>query len=274
MRLEEFTPHDPLLESCLEEGPFTDKIKRVAIGGALAAGLGSGAYQAWPTADTNQAPTAISQPERDPISKLIAADAESPVAAPAAKVKPTAPAPSSLVAKARSMPRLKNVSSNISRETLLKNTAIKAGITGTELAAFLAQCNHESWDFGKMKEKGSKEYFKQKYDPTEAPKTAGILGNTTAGDGVRYHGRGFIQLTGRDNYRMAGEALNLPLLKHPELAEKPAVAAKIAVWYWKTRVKPNVDNFADVADVTSYINPALDKLGARVKSFVDYLRML
>ena len=137
------------------------------------------------------------------------------------------------------------------------------------MAQFLAQMKHESWDFSRMKEKGGSLDFR-KYDPKYAPKTAKILGNKHAGDGQRYHGRGFIQLTGRDNYRMAQDALGIPLLKHPELAEKPEVAAQIALWYWNTRVKDHVVNFADTPSVTKYINPAMRGLENRQANFNDY----
>lgn len=166
------------------------------------------------------------------------------------------------------------LSNNINAEAILHKTAVRSGIRGVELAQFMAQTKHESADFSRMKEIGGKNYFHNRYDPKAAPKTAKILGNTHAGDGVRYHGRGFIQITGRDNYRMAGEALGLPLEAQPELASKPEVAAKIAVWYWKTRVKPNISNFADTAAVTKYINPALRGLEDRKSNFVDYKRII
>lgn len=166
------------------------------------------------------------------------------------------------------------LSNNINSEAILHKTAVRSGIRGIELAQFMAQTKHESADFSRMKEIGGKEYFHKRYDPKTAPKTAKILGNTHAGDGIRYHGRGFIQITGRDNYRMAGEALGLPLEAQPELASKPEVAAKIAVWYWKTRVKPNISNFADTAAVTKYINPALRGLEDRKSNFMDYKRII
>ncbi|WP_266168362.1 XVIPCD domain-containing protein [Dyella subtropica] len=65
------------------------------------------------------------------------------------------------------------------------------------------------------------------------------LGNTEPGDGWKYHGRGYVQLTGRANYEQAGKELGLDLVKHPELAEDREVAAKIAVHYWQSRVVPN-----------------------------------
>jgi putative chitinase len=125
-----------------------------------------------------------------------------------------------------------------------------------------------------MKEIGGKTYFHKRYDPKVSPKTAKILGNKQVGDGVKYHGRGFIQITGRDNYRMAGQALGLPLEQKPEMAADPKVAAKIAVWYWNTRVKPHINNFADTAAVTKLINPAMRGLQDRHNNFVSYKKIL
>ena len=165
-------------------------------------------------------------------------------------------------------------SKNPQIESIVSNAAKKEGMKGAELAQFMAQVKHESWDFSRLKEKGQpyvKDYFKKKYDPNLAPKTAKILGNIHKGDGDKYKGRGFIQLTGRDNYRMAGNALNLPLLVKPELASNPEVAAKIAIWYWNTRVKPHVNNFNDTAAVTKKINSSMHGLESREANFMAYL---
>jgi predicted chitinase len=167
------------------------------------------------------------------------------------------------------------LTNNPQEETLMQKTARQAGIVGTELAQLMGQTKHESWDFSRLKEKSvGPNYFAKKYDPKYAPKTAKILGNKHPGDGEKYHGRGFIQLTGRDNYRMAQTALNIPLLQQPELAERPDVAAKIAVWYWQTRVKPSINNFNDTQAVTRKINPAGKGLEDRHANFVDYKNIL
>jgi predicted chitinase len=158
-------------------------------------------------------------------------------------------------------------------EALLYRTAKASGMKGSELAQFLAQTKHESWDHSRLQEKpvgDPNKYFAKKYDPTLAPKTAKILGNKLRGDGAKYYGRGFIQLTGRDNYRMASEALGLDLLNRPDLASKPENAAKIAVWYWNTRVKPKVNNFEDTVAVTKRINNAMFGLEDRLANFIDY----
>lgn len=67
------------------------------------------------------------------------------------------------------------------------------------------------------------------------------LGNTDPGDGWKYRGRGFVQLTGRANYEQIGKEMNLDLVNHPELAENREIAAKIAVHYWESRVVTNHD---------------------------------
>ena len=155
-------------------------------------------------------------------------------------------------------------------EKIVLAAAVKNGITGTELAAFMAQVAHESHDFQSMVEYGGSLDFR-KYDPKYAPKKAKTLGNTKPGDGARYKGRGFIQITGKYNYRKAGQAIGVDLVKNPALAEDPAIAAKIAVWFWKHRVQPKVDNWNDVRDVTKPINPGLNGLDEREENFKEYV---
>ena len=113
----------------------------------------------------------------------------------------------------------------------------------------------------------NKKYFTKLYDILGNPAKAKVLGNLRPGDGERYKGRGYIQLTGHENYRNAGKALGLPLEQKPELAERPEIAAKIAVWFWQNRVKPQVDNFADTAQATKPINPAMKGLQDRKDKF-------
>jgi putative chitinase len=166
-----------------------------------------------------------------------------------------------------------NVSNTVTgtnEEALLRMYANKANIKGNELIAFLSQVAHETMNFKHMVEIGGSHDFK-KYDPNYAPGKARQLGNIKPGDGEKYKGRGFIQITGRYNYAKAGEALNLPLEQKPELVERPDIAAKVAIWYWKNRVKPNVDNFKDVKDVTKPINPGLKGLEDRKEKFKQFM---
>ena len=155
-------------------------------------------------------------------------------------------------------------------EKILITVAKASGIVGVELAQLLAQCSHETANYSTMQEKGSPTYFARKYDPRFAPKKAKLLGNKKAGDGVKYHGRGFIQLTGRYNYGAAEKALGIPLLAKPELAADPQIAAKIAIWYWNSRVKPHAGDFSDTGKVTHKINAPQRGLANRQAKFADY----
>ena len=253
-------------EDIIEEGPLADKLKRVALGGAVAAGLGTGYLANRPDSAPQPAPVTQAVPAPTPTKPMVAKTGPGP--------EYDSRRANQIALDKLTLPRVKQVSDNVEEEKLLRHAAQAAGIKGIELAAFLAQCNHESSDFNRMRERGGAEYFMKKYDPMHAPRTAEILGNVKAGDGVKYHGRGFIQLTGRDNYRMAGDALKIDLLKHPELAEKPKIAAKIAVWFWKTRVRPNVNDFTNQKEVTRKINPAMSNFYDRQQSFENYLRLI
>jgi len=156
---------------------------------------------------------------------------------------------------------------------ILIRTAQAAGMKGKELAQFVAQCAHETANFTSLKEFGGRLDFK-KYDPKHNPRKAKILGNKQAGDGAKYHGRGYIQLTGRDNYKRAGQALGLPLEAQPELVERPDVAAKVAVWFWQNQVAPKVSNFNDTAQVTKPINSGLKGLDDRHNKYASIMALM
>ena len=104
--------------------------------------------------------------------------------------------------------------------------------TPQRIRMFLAQIGHESGQLRYVKELASGEAYEGRTD----------LGNTEPGDGVRYKGRGLIQITGRSNYGLASLALGLPLLEKPELLEEDLNAARSAGWYW---YKHNLNSLAD-----------------------------
>lgn len=146
-------------------------------------------------------------------------------------------------------------------KTVLIRELANAGIEDpTEINQFLAQMEHESAGFKKLREVASGKNYEGRKD----------LGNTQKGDGERFKGRGFIQLTGRDNYKRFGDMLGIDLIKNPELAEQPEIAAKIAVAYWQNRVKPKIKDFNDVEAVTKIINGGLNGLQDRSKRFAKY----
>ena len=73
-----------------------------------------------------------------------------------------------------------------------------------------------------------------------APSLHADLGNSQPGDGEKYKGRGFIQLTGKANYRQHGQAIGLgkQLLDNPELANDPAIAAALLACFLKAKERP------------------------------------
>lgn len=80
------------------------------------------------------------------------------------------------------------------------------------------------------------------------------LGNIQPGDGPRYKGRGPIQLTGRANYRAAGQDLGIVLEDQPELAAEPSVGFEIARWYWQSRGCNLLADAMDIEAITRAIN--------------------
>ena len=81
-----------------------------------------------------------------------------------------------------------------------------------------------------IKEYGSDAYFNKRYGPPPVGQNPGLakaLGNTQPGDGARFAGRGFVQLTGRTNYTTWGTRLGLDLVGHPDLALDLTAALRI-----------------------------------------------
>lgn len=129
------------------------------------------------------------------------------------------------------------------------------------LAYLLATAKHETaHTMQPIYERGQKTYF-NKYEPgTDIGKA---LGNTVAGDGFRYRGRGYVQLTGRANYRKAGEKMSVDLLGNPDLALQPHIAACILIrgciegWFTGKKLSSYPD-FKNMRRVVNGIDRASD----------------
>lgn len=99
--------------------------------------------------------------------------------------------------------------------------------------AHVAYCLATAWHetahtMQPVKERGGDAYFFRMYDPAgQRPMVAKRLGNTERGDGVRFCGRGYVQLTGRANYARAERELGVPLVASPDLAMGATTAGKI-----------------------------------------------
>lgn len=154
--------------------------------------------------------------------------------------------------------------------------------TPARVAAFLAQTGHESAQLTKLFEnlnysaQGLASNWKSRFaiDPSATPPQPNALalkiarqpeaianaaygdrmGNTLPGDGWRYRGRGLIQLTGKDNYRLCGQAIGLPLIDEPDLLLEPGPAAIAAGWYWDANKLNALADVGNIADIGSIIN--------------------
>ncbi len=126
---------------------------------------------------------------------------------------------------------------NIAMQRYAINTAIRK-------AHFLAQTAHESDGFSTNEEYASGADYEGRRD----------LGNTKPGDGVRFKGRGLIQVTGRSNYAECGNALGVDLISNPQRLGEFDLACLSAGWFWDTRSLNSYADADDVLTITRIIN--------------------
>ena len=100
-------------------------------------------------------------------------------------------------------------------------------------------------------------------------------GDASSDDGWRYRGRGLIQLTGRSNYKVAGDALRVDYLTQPELVAEPADALMTAGWFWSS-IQANVLADASLIDaITRKVNgPGMVAADERRSRFEHNLQVL
>ena len=102
----------------------------------------------------------------------------------------------------------------------------KAAIdTPLRIAAFMAQLAHESGEYRYMEELADGSAYEGRED----------LGNVMPGDGVKYKGHGPIQITGRANHMVCGQALKLDLVNYPRIICTPQYGTASACWFWNSR---------------------------------------
>lgn len=130
--------------------------------------------------------------------------------------------------------------------------------TPKRIAAFLGQVGVESGELKYDKELPSKWNKKDPKDPNEPVGTLyegrKPLGNTQAGDGPKFIGRGVLQLTGRANYTDYSKKLGVDLVNNPELAATPDVSVMIACQYFKDRKLLEAADKWDLDTVTEKVN--------------------
>lgn len=166
--------------------------------------------------------------------------------------------------------------------------------TPSRVAAFLAQCAHESGNFRFLKENlnyraASLQKVFKKYFPTEdlakqyekkPEKIANRVyanrmgnGDEASGDGFRYLGRGLIQLTGKNNYTIFAASIDTPLEEIPEYLQTFEGAVQSACWFWEQN---NLNKEADAKDIklmTRKINGGYIGLEDRIKHYEHALHL-
>lgn len=125
--------------------------------------------------------------------------------------------------------------------------------TPLRLAHFMAQVAHESGGFRYMEEIASGQAYEGRAD----------LGNTQAGDGKRYKGRGPIQLTGRANYRTFGRKIGIDIEAHPEVVALPSFGLLVACMFWDSKGLNALADADDVVVITKRINGGQNGLAER-----------
>ena len=213
---------------------------------------------------------------------------------------PVAAAPAAPIANSGNL-KLSNLKGHIPDAVIamIPDTASKFGInTPLRLAHFLAQCGHESGGFRATQEnlnysaKGLMGIFK-KYFPTSAlaaqyerqpAKIAarvygGRMGNGSeaSGEGYKFRGRGYIQLTGKENYTAFGKSIGEDILSNPDVVSSKYALLSAAWFFSKNGLHKMADSGASdavVTQITKRVNGGTIGLPDRIKHFKEYYKLL
>ena len=160
-------------------------------------------------------------------------------------------------------------------------------------AAFIGQCAVESANFTRLQE--NLNYSAQRLTqvwPSRFPNIsmaepyannpeklanfvyAGRMGNLQDGDGWKFHGRGLIQLTGRENYANCGSGIGVDLIDNPDLLLTPKYAALSAGWFWNKKGLNPLADAQEYGAMTRRINGGLTGLDERIAKITKALQVL
>ena len=190
--------------------------------------------------------------------------------------------------------QLKELGINDKWEIPLNQVFVKYDLdTSKRQAAVIGQCAVESANFTRLQE--NLNYSAQRLTqvwPSRFPNIsmaepyannpekladfvyAGRMGNLQDGDGWKFHGRGLIQLTGRENYANCGSGVGVDLIDNPDLLLTPKYAALSAGWFWN---KKSLNALADTQEygvMTRRINGGLTGLDERIAKITKALQVL
>ena len=155
--------------------------------------------------------------------------------------------------------------------------------TALRQAAFIGQCQHESNNFRTLEENlhysadGLMRTWPSRFPSADVAQQyannpekiankvyAGRMGNTEEGDGWKFHGRGLIQLTGRENYDNCGKGIGADLIGEPQLLVSPMYACLSAGWFWNKKGLNVLADKLDYPEMTKRINGGLLGLADRI----------
>ena len=182
---------------------------------------------------------------------------------------------------------------------MIPDTAAKFAInTPLRLAHFLAQCGHESGGFRATQEnlnysaKGLMGIFKKyfpnaslaaQYERKPAKIAARVYGgrmgngNEASGEGYKFRGRGYIQLTGKENYTAFGKSIGEDILSNPDVVSSKYALLSAAWFFSKNGLHKMADSGASdavVTQITKRVNGGTIGLPDRIKHFKEYYKLL
>ena len=173
-------------------------------------------------------------------------------------------------------------------------------ITPAQQASWIGQCGHECGNFRIMEENlnyraptllklfpqnpkrvwGFTPESAAAYEKQPVRIANRIYGNRmgnrdeASGDGFRFRGSGFLQLTGMNNFYHAGQALGVDFIMQPELVRTPMYAAQTAGWFWQTHRLNQYADSGDILTMTKRINGGTIGLEDRKKHIEHALHVL
>jgi hypothetical protein len=125
------------------------------------------------------------------------------------------------------------------------------GSLPTKIAA-IATVAVETGRFSPIRERGGPAYFTKNYEGRAD------LGNTQAGDGAKFYGRGYIQITGRSNYTEYGRQIGVDLIATPDLALDPAIGAEVLALFFRAKNIPRLAEAGKWESVRRRVNGGLN----------------
>jgi putative chitinase len=167
--------------------------------------------------------------------------------------------------------------------------------TPKRMAAFIGQCAHESANFATLTENLNYRMeslvnvwprhfptldvaaqYHRKPEQIANRAYANRMGNgpEASGEGWKYRGRGLIQLTGKDNYQLASDALRVDLVENPDTVTEPAMAAMTAAWFWNKRGLNELADKGENENISKRINGGTHGMDDRLQRTSTALALL